>query len=114
MKKRTKVQLPVGIMVGGRIFRVVFKRNLKSEDGVPLYGQTDPTRSVININSDLLYEPQMAWEVLFHEIVHVVSHVWKLELNTGTKEAEHTVGALASALFQILPQLVSPVTDETR
>jgi len=91
----------------GRNWRVELVKDLKCEQGRPLYGQCCYTSDTIKLEKDAPTEAQRA-DTLVHEIMHNVFY------QCGCKLTHSQESSVATAVFTILrenPKLVSFITE---
>lgn len=92
-----KRDLPVGLKIGPIQYAVVLEKKLtSSHDGeeVPLFGMVNFKHSRISIDRDL--SPQMRWQCLWHEIIHVLYE------QLGLDNSEGQVDGLAYKMLELL------------
>jgi hypothetical protein len=95
------------VKIGAVWHKVVYTKNLTSDDGRPLDGQIDHGAALINIKANM--DKQVQAQTLLHEILHGI------EVQTGRRRElkEPMIDALAYGIYQVMrdnPQLVKMIT----
>jgi hypothetical protein len=95
------------VKIGGVRHRVIYAKNLTSDDGRPLDGQIDHGAALISIKANM--DKQVQVQTLLHEILH------SIEAQTGRRHElkEPMIDALAYGIYQVMrdnPELVRMIT----
>ena len=100
-KKKTPIPPLMTLKVGPKRYDVMAATNI-THDGVQLVGQCDSQSGVILLDVDFF--PSSQRETLFHEAIHAVDHLLRIELS------EEQVHALSVGILNLIddnPQLLA-------
>jgi len=84
------------ITIGPLAYDLEIVEDLKTDEGVGLFGQILYTEQVIKLEKEMT--PERAFTALWHEVLHGAADLYRLPF----EDSEQTIGTLAMIITQLL------------
>lgn len=84
------------IKVGSLIYKVIFVKDLESDEGIPLHGTCAVQKKKIEIDSD--HRPETRFITIWHETLHLAADLYGIGLS------ENQISGLATVITELLKE----------